>query len=199
MTGTQILEKFYLQVDDSSELSDEEALDLANDVYHEIQDDRDWEWLKATQTGTLSTSVPYVSLPASFKKLALNKENKTVVFVGSDYKEYKVIAFADRRNYRNQDGFCYVDIPNQRLYFTKQPTSADSYEYDYIKTDDILAGTEPLFRDGYHKIIAIGMAARFPIIEMTDKNSSYRGENQGLYIALLQEMAEEDANIKLSL
>jgi hypothetical protein len=45
---------------------------LLNDVYGDICDDRDWEWLKATATGTTSTTVPYIALPADFKKMTIS-------------------------------------------------------------------------------------------------------------------------------
>lgn len=200
MTGTDIIAKFNLQVDDSSELSTSEALDLANDIYGDICDDRDWEWLKKTYTGSTSVSVPYIALPADFKYISQNKDNQSVVFVGTAYREYKVIDFASRRDHRDQDGYCYIDMVNQRLYFTKQPTSVESVEYDYIKIqDDLLAGTSPLFRAGFHPIIAYGMAAMFNTLEQTDKTISYQRENKKLYEDLLSSMALEDARIKLSL
>src|SRR4051812_2394029 len=101
MTGDEIIDKFELQVDDASELSSDESLDLANDVYTEVQDDRDWEWLKRTATDTTSTSVPYINLPGDFKKIAPNKDNRSVVFVGTDFQEYEVVSFSDRRDYRD--------------------------------------------------------------------------------------------------
>lgn len=200
MTGTEIIAKFGLQVDDTSSLSTAESLALANDIYSEICNDRDWEWLKTSASGTTSVSVPYIALPADFKYIAPNKEGKSVVFVGTNHDEYEVISFADRRNYRNMDGYCYIDVPNSRLVFTLQPTSAKAVEYDYIKVETaIQAGTSPLFRAGFHKIIAFGMAARFSNIEQTDKGNSYQKENKELYDSVLEEMAIEDAKIKLSI
>lgn len=200
MTGTTIIEKFNLQVDDSSELSDSEALALANDVYGDICDDRDWEWLKKTATGTTSTSVPYIALPADFKNVLPNEYNRSVVFVGTTFREYLVIPFSSRRDHRDQDGFCYIDVPTSRLYFTKQPTAAEAIEYDYIKIqDDLTDITSPLFRVGFHPIIAYGMAARFNTLEQSDKTNSYQRENKQMYDDVLHSMALEDAKIKLSL
>mgnify|MGYP001593859536 CR=1 FL=1 len=225
MTGTQILDKFNLQVDDSSELSDTEALDLANDVYQEIQDDRPWEWLKKSFAGNTSASVPYIALPSDFKEVVpqysglqngsfnnlgvpagyrapvyTSPTNQAVVFVGTTYSPYRIISYQDRRNYRDQDGFAYVDVPNARLVFTKQSTSVQTVEYDYVSiATAIAAGTSPLFRAGFHKIIAYGMAAKYANIEQaSDKGSSYQKENQELYNDVLMAMAEEDANIKLA-
>lgn len=201
MTTTEIIDRFYLQVDDSSELSDTEVLALANEVYGEIQDDRPWEWLKATKTGTTSISVPYVALPADFKSLVPNFEGRSVVFIGTDYQEYVVVPFSSRRQYRDQDGYCYLDMVNSRLYFTKQPTTANSYEYDYIMVAPDLdtSTSDPIFRAGQHQIISYGIAAKFNPIELTDKAQSYQRENTIAYNEQLSGMRLEDANIKLGI
>lgn len=201
MTTEEIIAKYNLQVDDASELSPDEELDLANDIYGDVCDDRDWEWLKKSYSGTTSTSVDYIALPADFKNILPNKDNRSVVFVGTDYSEYTVIPFSSRREYRNQDGYCYIDVPNSRLVFTLQPTSAKTVEYDYIKIapDLDLVSSNPLFRAGFHPVIAYGMASRFNILEQSDKTTSYRRENLELYNQVLQGMALEDAKIKLSI
>lgn len=199
MTGDDIISKFNVQVDDASELSDDEELDLLNDVYNDVQNDRPWEWLKTTFSGTTSTSVPYIALPTDFKMISPNLDNETTVFVGTQYTVYQVIGFDQRRDFRNVNGYCYIDIPNQRLVFTLQPTSAQAVEYDYIKiATPITTSSSPLFREGYHKVISFGMAAKFPSIEQADKSTSYSPENQREYLRILSDMAIEDANIKLA-
>lgn len=201
MTGTNIIARFQLQVDDASELSTDESLALLNEVYSDVCNDRDWEWLKTTATGTTSISVPYIALPSNFKQMIPNSYNESVVFVGTDYQEYKVIPFSSRRDYRDQDGFCYVDMVNRRLYFTKQPTSAKAIEYDYIATPTALTGaTAPIVTtDQFGTLIAYGMAAKFNPIEQTEKSASYRAENQIEYTKMLSDFRLEDANIKLSI
>jgi len=199
MTGQDIIDDFNLQVDDASELSSDEELSLLNKIYKEVANDRPWEWLKTTATGTTSVSVPYVALPADFKEMSLNKDNVSIVFVGTEYREYRLIPFSSRRDHRDQDGFCYIDVPNQRLYFTLQPTAAESIEYDYIKRPaDLTTGTSPLFNSTYHPILFYGMAARFPSIEQADKGESYSKENRAEYLRYLTDMQVEDANIKLA-
>ncbi len=200
MTGQDIIEKFNLQIDDASEMSDVEELALLNDIYGDICDDRDWEWLKEPFTGTTSSTVPYVALPADFKKFVPNYENQSFVLVGTAYRPYQIIPFSSRRNYRDQDGFAYIDVVNSRLVFTLQPVSAESIEYDYIKIqDDITLVTEPLFRSGFHPILAYGMAAAFSPIEQSNKVTSYTAENYGDYLKVLHDMAIEDAQLKLSI
>jgi hypothetical protein len=106
----------------------------------------------------------------------------SVVFVGTNLTPYTVIDFSQRNNFVNGDGYCYVDIPNSRLVFLKQPTTAQTITYDYKKVpDDILIGTSPLFRAGLHNVLAFGAAARFDNLQLTDKASSYQRENQSLF------------------
>ena len=194
-----IIKRFNLQVDDSSELSSDEELALAQEVYEDIQNDRPWEWLKEEATGTMSTSVDYIALESDFKNISQNSENRSIVFVGDDNSEYRVIPFSSRRNFRDSSGFCYIDIPNQRLVFTLQPTEAKSVEYDYIKIAPALTtSTAPLFT-GHDNLISYGMAAKFNPIELSDKATSYRKENKSEYNNMLSDMRYEDANIKLSL
>ena len=223
MNWQQILDKFYLQAQDSSELSSVEALDLLNDIYWDVQDDRAWEWLKTTYTGTTSTTVPYISLPTDFKYLVPNYNwvgtsftnlwvpvgyssnplptniwNITVVFRGTNRNVYQVIPFSEKDNYYNINNYCYIDLVNSRLYFTVQPTLAESVTYTYIKVaPDVTVSTSPIFRAGFHNIIAYWMAANFNVLQMTDKAQSYRMENLQLYNDTLLNMQMEDAHQKL--
>lgn len=200
MITSDIIERFELQVDDSSQLSTDESLALAQEVYDDVCNDRDWEWLKDEYSTSTSTSVPYISLPADFKKLSPNQENKSVVFVGTDYNEYQVIPFSNRRAYRDQDGFCYIDIANSRLYFTKQPDSVKTVEFDYIiKAPALTTGTAPIVTtEQFGKLIAYGMAYKFTPIEQSEKDSSYRRENFDQYKAILSDLQLLDAQHKLS-
>lgn len=201
MIASDIIERFQLQVDDSSELSSAEELALLNEVYVDVCNDREWEWLKATATGSTSTSVPYIALPADFKQVVPNKDNRSVVFVGTDFQEYLIIPFSSRRDHRDQDGYCYIDSVNQRLYFTLQPTSVKAIEYDYIKRPTaLIASTAPIVTtDQFGNLIAYGMAAKFNPIEQTDKSVSYQKENRVEYLRILSDLQLEDANIKLSI
>lgn len=200
MTTTDIIKRFELQVDDSSELSSSEELDLANEVYDDIQNDRAWEWLNAEFSGVTSTIVNYVDLPVDFRNIIVNSDGESFVYIGTDYSKYKVIPFSKKREFKDKDGFCYIDIPNKRLVFTKQPIEILNVEFDYTAiASALLFVSSPLFRDGFHKIISYGMAAKFNPIELTDKTVSYQKENQIEYFKMLSDMRLEDINIKLSL
>lgn len=227
MTGTTLIQLLNRLVGDSAELSDSEALDLLNRKYTDVQNDRPWEWLKATATGTTSTSVPYIALPSDFKMMAPNSSgnqglqfgnsgvplgytgyiyepwpNVSVVFVGTEYQPYRVIPFEQRRNFIDSEGFCYIDIVNQRLYFTLQPTSVKVIEYDYIKVAPaITAGTSPIFspnQPSNHAILAYGAAVEFPSLEQAEGQVNYAAHYQRQYDKILTDLAYEDANLKLA-
>ena len=200
MDWTAIIERFNLQVDDSSELSDSESLALANEVYREIQNDRNWEWLKKEYTGVQSTSVPYIALPTDLKTLSPNSEGVSVVFVWTNFEEYKVIPFSKRREYRDMLGYCYLDIPNSRLVFTKQPTAANAVEFDYVcVAPDLTTTTEPLFKEMFHDTISYWMASKFNPIELTDKAQSYQRENTITYMEKLSQIRLQDSREKLAM
>ena len=198
LTTAEIISRYNLQVDDASELSSDEELALANEVYNTICNDRPWEWLKRTYTGVTSTSVAYVGLLLYFKELCQNSYNKSVVFVGTDRSEYLVVSLSSRRDYYNTDGYCYIDIPNQRLYFMKQPTEVKAIEYDYVSYPTALTtATSPLFNSRYHEMVSYGMAAKFSNIDQEDKSKSYKNDNKKEYDDFMFGLRTEDANIKL--
>lgn len=136
-------------------MSDAESLALAQEIYQEIQDDRNWIWLRSSFSGTTSTTVPYVSLPSDFKTFSSQYNGGSVVYVGTKPKMYRLISYDDRRNYTDTDGYGYIDIPNLRFVFTKQPTTAETLEFDYIKVAPALTTTtSPLFTQ-VNEIISI--------------------------------------------
>lgn len=197
---SDIIARYNLQVDDASELSSDEELALANEVYNTICNDRPWEWLKKTYTDVTSTTLPYVALPTDFKELSPNSYNKSVIFVGTDRSEYIVVPLSSRRDYYNTDGYCYIDIPNQRLYFMKQPTEVKTIEYDYVSYPAALTlATSPVFNSTYHEMISYGMAAKFSNIDQEDKTKSYKNDNKREYDDFMLALRIEDANIKLSM
>ena len=203
MNGEQIIEQFNLYVDDGSELSSEEELQLLNKVYRQVLDEKDWVFLRKPFSGSTSTSVPYIALPADFKNIAVNyyedQEPDQVVFVGTTFDKYKIIPFSQRRNYRDVDGYCYLDMLNRRLYFTKQPTAVKTVEYDYLYApDDLTLATAPVFDPtgvlGHSIIIMHGMVVDFYSIEATEKERAYYNENAAAYNKVLGRMA--NVNLK---
>jgi hypothetical protein len=192
-------------MDDTSDLSSAEEIALFNRHYNKISRKKPWEGLKTSATGTLSTSVPYVSIAADFAFFLANGNYTSAseygagpaVLVGTDYRPYKIVNWSDRRQYRERTGFAYFDFANDRLQFTQQPVSAESYEYDYIKVPTALgASDEPWFPyDDFHAAIAHSMAEESFMIQQTEKGKSYAKEQAFKYQQILAEMEYWNANL----
>jgi hypothetical protein len=204
MTKSDIITKFHLYFDDGSELSSSEESDLFDKIYQEILSLRPWLITRKVGTATTSTTVPYVSLPADFAFLTENVSSEVsepgttpVVFVGTAFRPYKVISFPDRRNHRDQDGYCYVDIATSRLVFTRQPSASETVEFDYSSVPANLLLTEtPIIPTRFQDIIYHKMLIDQNIIDMSDKAKSYAGENQVRYKDYLSGMEMWDSRLQ---
>lgn len=209
MTGSEIISSFYTNTDDQTELSEQEMLDLMNNVYQNIYRNRHWEWLKTQATGVLSTTVPYISLPADFIALTENAQTTDntveiqnnagpkVVYVGSNYDPYQIVNWSDRRKYINKKGYAYLDMKNKRLVFTMQPTVADSYEFDYIaKPEAIELDTEPVFSSDFHIILVYGMKILNYGIQLFDRTASYQNEDVANFNKTFADMCYENAQFQ---
>lgn len=197
MDKATIITKAQLYLDDTSDLSTAEFSDLFDKKYRMINTDHVWEGTKAEGTATTSTSDPYVDLASDFLFLTQNN-NRTgseyaatlpVIYVGSDYSEYEVVSWSDRRSYRNNSGYAYVDFPNKRLYFTKQPTKAEAVEYDYHRQmPDLATDEEPWFPAEFHDAIYHFMVSDDFMIQQSDKAKSYANENRAQAWQIIERM-----------
>lgn len=186
MTGQEIITDFELQVSDLTELSSVQELALLNKVYGKLLGGKPYEVTKRQASGSLSTSVPYIDLEDDFLSLVANHNytgpgefaNRPVIFVGDGYQPYKVVSWDDRRQYRNDTNAAYVDIRASRIYFTIQPASALSYEYDYHAIPDALTlATSPIFPAYLQPILVHLMATEDFVLQLSDKAKSYAPEN----------------------
>lgn len=204
MTKAEIITKAQLYLDDTSELSDQEFSDLFDKMYRKINRMVPWEGTKSEGTGTTSTSLPYISLPSDFLFLTANANHtdssyeagRPVVYRGSDYSEYPVVSWSDRRQYRNHDGYAYVDFANSRLYFTKQPTVAEAVEFDYHAQQTALTDNDsPWFPAEYHDAIYHYMVSDDFMIQQSDKAKSYGPENWRAAEDIMDEMKYWNAQL----
>ena len=205
MTKAEIITKFHLYMDDTTELSSQEEQDLFDKIYLQVMSDRPWEICRVPFNGTMSTTVPYIALPSDFAFLLENHNytgnnsygERPVIFVGTAYSPYEVVNYADRRQYLNKTGYAYIDIVNSRLVFTAQPTVAEPVEFDYCKVPASLLTTEsPIFPARFHDIIYHGMCTDQYVIDQSDKAKSYRNENIARYNDYLGQMALWNANLQ---
>lgn len=198
MTKAEIIAKFQLFMDDTSDLSSAEESDLFDKHYRKINSSRPWEGTKAEGSTTTSTSVPYVALESDFLFLTANGNytdsseyaERPVIFRGSDYKKYEVVSWSDRRQYRNSDAHAWIDFANLRLYFSKTPSVVEAVEYDYHKQMPTLAsGESPWFPAEYHDVIYHMMCADSFVIQQSDKAKSYQRENEQMAKDYMEQLA----------
>lgn len=184
-----IIQNFELEVNDITELSTAEELMILNRIYARICQ-APFEFLKKTASGSILTdsTSSYITLPSDFQYFYENAgftENNIeyqgnvkpkVIFVGTTLNPYKVINFSDRRQYKDQDNYAYIDYADNKVRFTKTP-SATTYEFDYIKIPTtLIAGADPIFPERFDDLIVYGMAGENEILQRSDKARSYRKE-----------------------
>ena len=188
MTKEEIISKFNLYVDNSTELSVAEESDLFEKIVKKIAMDRPWEALKTQASGSIlfDGTNYYITLPTDFAFFTENNQSTDnaspkVIFVGSNYSPYQIINFSDRRQYRNSDGYAYLDLANSKIVFTGNPSgNGSTYEFDYCKVpaDSGLTDTPSFPPARFHDLIAHLMAVEENIIEQFPKAQSYAPENQ---------------------
>lgn len=187
-----------------TELSSAEELTLLNRLYKKVCNNRPWEFTKKTASGVLSTTLPYVSLPADFVFPVANHNysgnteyaGKPVVFVGTRMQPYYIVSWSDRRQYANRNDIAYIDVANSRLVFPVQPSVADSYEFDYHASPAALTlGTSPIFHADFHPILQFAMATEDFVLQQSDKAKSYESSNQKRYDSYLEDMAYWNAQL----
>jgi hypothetical protein len=198
MLTSDIIKKFELYVDDGTELSSQEELDLANKVYQAVCSFRPWEFLKKTHSGVLVNG--QITLPGDFAYMSTNYQSTDnnvqiegnsapkVIFIGANLTPYQIVNFSDRRQYKNRN-VCYIDPSDSTIKFVVTPTEVD-YEFDYIKVPSNLSvTTSPVFPERFHDIISYGMASDDFAIQLFDKARSYANENQAKYNSILKDMS----------
>jgi len=202
MLTSAIISKFSLYVDDGTELSSAEELDLANKIYRVVCNFRPWEWLKAVSTNPIVNNA--ITLPSDFGYMSANNQSTDssvnnealtapkVIFVGTNLTPVKLINFSDRRQYQNKN-VAYINPTDSKIYFITTQTDSVA-EFDYIKVPaDLTLSTSPIFPAQFHDIIYHGMASDDYMIQQFDKARSYANENQAKYNSILKDMGFSNA------
>jgi len=192
MTGEEIISLFNLLVDDSTELSSAEELDLLNASYQEVCDDRPWEFLKTEFSGT-TDGTTVLALPSNFSYfIEMNDDGEKIIWV--DGHSYLLINFSQRRQYKDQTGIAYFNGTN--LYFIEAPSTGLEVLGDYIKTpDDLTTATEPIFKASFHKMLAYKMAISDFIVQANLSDNNSIENNTALYRDYLSRMQYHNARL----
>ena len=203
MTKAETITKFELYMDDTSELSSVEVGALYDKIVYIISDNRPWEVLKSPHSGTTDGTVN-VALPSDFAYLTQNDNytdssyaaERPVVYVGTNNKEYQVVSWSDRRNYRDQDNICWIDIANSNLVFAVAPSSGQAIEFDYITIPEVTAdGASSWIPTRFDPVIYHGMCVDDFVIQQSEKAKSYAGENERMFKDYISSMALWNSNL----
>jgi len=191
-TGEEIISLFNLLVDDSTELSSAEELDLLNASYQEVCDDRPWEFLKTEFSGT-TDGTTVLALPDNFSYfIEMNDDGEKIIWV--DGHSYLLINFSQRRQYKDQTGIAYFNGTN--LYFIEAPSTGLEVLGDYIKTpDDLTTATSPIFKASFHKMLAYKMAISDFIVQANLSDNNSIEQNTALYRDYLARMQYHNARL----
>lgn len=199
MITEKIIKSFEQYTGDTTELSSEQELDLANKIYKKILTEKVWTFLLTAGTGTVvndSIDLPddffYIPIISYYTDTGTYASDK-VIFIGPQKQPYKIINFTDRLKYINVDGYAYIDLRNNKIVFTKTPPNSDVY-YTYIyRPDDLTLDTEPVFPSEYHVAIYHGMISDDMICQLFDKARSYAKENEANYMDWVNRLALYDS------
>lgn len=193
MTKNQIITKAKLYLDDTSELSDAEFSDLFDKMYNEINTSHTWEGTKVAYSGTASGTT--LALPSDFLYLTANhnytdasyEAGRPVVFVGTNFSPVHVVSWSDRRQYRNNPNYAWIDFANGNLEFGAAVN--DIVEYDYHGQKASLGLEEsPWFPAEYHDALYHMMVSDDYMIQQSPKSKSYARENRAAAEDILNRM-----------
>lgn len=212
MTAQQVITLFEQYVDDSTELSSAQELALLQKVFNKIWNKKPWEFAKASVSGTFALTVPNIPKPSDFSNFlenntytdnsvsVNNNASPKVIFIGSAYTPFQIINWSDRRQYRGQNGYAYLDLPNSGITFTGTPAAIDTYEFDYKKQPPtlVLGSAIPSIPVEFQDALYHGMAADHDIILLFPRAASYAKENTDKFNSYVQDMEMWNASLQLN-
>lgn len=177
MKGEEIITKFELYTDDTTELSTAEELELANDKLRLIYQEKDWEFLRKVFSGTTETDGS-INLPSDFDDLMPNHTsdetdnfpNEKVIYSNDKKTIHKLIPQGTRNHYLNDSSICWINRTTNKIEFGASIGSGASVEFDYkhIPTDITINDT-PILPSQFHKMIVFAMLLDDDIIQKTDR------------------------------
>lgn len=213
MLASAVISTFEQYVDDTTELSSTQELALLQKVFAHVWAERPWEFAKTSVSGTFALTTPNIPKPADFHSFLENNQysdntqgiennaSPKVIFIGSAYTPFQVINWSDRRQYRNQSGYAYLDLPNSGISFTMTPAATDTYEFDYKKlAPSLTTGTDlsTYFPADFHDLLYHGMAIDDEICLRFPRAQSYAPDNKAKFDSILADMAMWNAALNVN-
>lgn len=209
MIGTELVQKFGLYTDDTTELSTEESLALANDKAKFIYQEMQWEFLRKAFSG--STNVDgTITAPADFVHFmhnysedpTSNLPDQSVVYLNGT--PYFVIPMGARNSYNQNNGVfgnqnvCWFNPSTQKIEFQTNPGSGLTVSFDYQRLpDDITDATSPAAPMGMDSQLGMAivhlMCIDDDVIQKSEKARSNMTENNAMYQKILTNLKHNNA------
>lgn len=184
MTGSDLIEQFETLIDDT--LDSVTAYQLLNDAKNDIENERDWEYLKQWDTLTFSSGYTY-SLPTDF--------NRALKIVVGDTELIHQVNIEDKKSIEGIDNAFYIDIANNTITFGSTPS--ETPEICYIKTtDDITDDTSPEMPSVFHSVLPYKMAQIWYSIDAGEKSRAWDDRWELYYSNKLGAMRLWDSKLK---
>ncbi len=202
LTGQQIIDRFELYTDDTTDLSSDEELILANDKLRLIFMEQPWEFLRRKKAGNIESDGK-ITPPSDFDELMENYSEDPsvgepitkVVYVGR--APFLVVPMG-QRNANNYSNVCWIDPTDGKINFAQNPGVGAAYEYDYkTSPDDITVATSPKLPPEYHPMVVFSMLIDEEIIKKSEKARSSMQDNAVQYQRYLKNLKLRDARFKL--
>lgn len=199
MTGSDIVKKFELWTDDSTEMSSDEELFLADQKYKLILSENQWEFLRKTASGTFSGGFIDVSA-LDFDRLMANYvddpscgsfPDTVVIYVNNN--PYKVIPMGSRWN---QSGVAYYDSVNKKIMILGESGGTYSFDYKY-KPEALTLITSPVWDEYFHMAIVYAMLLDDEVIQKVEKARSSITENAAQFQRIMTNLKSHDSKLFL--
>ncbi len=205
LTGQQIIEKFETYTDDTTDLSSDEEISLANDKLRLIYMEQPWEFLRRKKSGVVGNDGK-IALPTDFDEFLENYSDDPsigeaimrVLYIGSQKAPYLIVPMG-QRNVNNFSNVCWIDPSDSKINFSQNPGTGASYEFDYkTSPDDITVNTSPALPPEYHPMIVFAMLIDEEIIKKLEKARSSMQDNAVQYQRYMKNLKLRDARFKLA-
>lgn len=205
LTGQQIIDRFELYTDDTTDLSSDEELILANDKLRLVYMEQPWEFLRRKKAGVIESDGK-ITLSSDFDEFLENFSDDAaygepvmkVVYIGNQKAPYLVVPMG-QRNANSFSNVCWIDPTDGKINFVQSPGVGATYEYDYkTSPDDITVATSPKLPAEYHPMIVFSMLIDEEIIKKSEKARSSMQDNAVQYQRYLKNLKLRDARFKLA-
>lgn len=191
----EIIKSFELYVDDSTELSTQEEIDLFNKVYADVWTASVWELAKDSFSGSINgttidlpTDFMYVLENAKYTDVSQNNyiRNSAPKIIWVDNQYFTLVNWSDRKQHQNGN-YCWIDLKSNKLEFNRSVNGTVEYDY-YTAPATLGLSDSPIFPAMYHNMFYHAMAVDDYAIQQFDKAKSYAPENQAKYQYWLEKM-----------